>query len=310
MVPGYSGWHAGLIPGVTLLLCVAILVGATWRRAPVVAFGVAWLIVAISPVANILIPSGILIAERTLLVPSVGVLLASAVVVPWVLERVNRQTRIVRIAAGGAFAGLLTLGVGRSVERTYSWKDNVSVFTTLAADAPLSFKAHYVNGGMLWEQHQAQEAEIQWLIAIKLMPDYYAVRVDLAHKYRELHHCREAIPLYEKALELEPALPLARIGLDICYLELAQFRKARTLALMDRAEGYSPGAFHFVAEVADSALVATDSGGGINQWDGKHHPLKRLRKELADTIPGSVELTAARKTQSVPQSTTGRESRP
>jgi hypothetical protein len=274
MVPGYGGWHAGLIPGAVLLLCAAILMFVSWRRAPAVAFGIGWLVIAISPVANILIPSGILIAERTLLVPSVGVVLAAGMLVPWVLERVNKQTRIVRIAAAGAFALLLTLGIGRSVERTYSWKDSDTVFNTLVADAPFNFKSHYVKGGMLWEQHHARDAEIQWLIAIKLMPDYYAVRVDLAHKYRELHHCDAAVPLYLKALEIEPALPLARIGLVACYLELAQFRKARLTALMARAEGYSPRAFQFTAEIADSALVATDSGGGINQWTGKH----RIRK--------------------------------
>jgi hypothetical protein len=274
MVPGYGGWHAGLIPGAVLLLCVAILMFVSWRRAPAVAFGIAWLVIAISPVANILIPSGILIAERTLLVPSVGVVLAAGMLVPWVLERVNKQTRIVRIAAAGAFALLLTLGIGRSVERTYSWKDSDTVFNTLVADAPFNFKSHYVKGGMLWEQHHARDAEIQWLIAIKLMPDYYAVRVDLAHKYRELHHCEAAVPLYLKALEIEPALPLARIGLVACYLELAQFRKARLTALMARAEGYSPRAFQFTAEIADSALVATDSGGGINQWTGKHRTRK------------------------------------
>jgi len=98
--------------------------------------------------------------------------------------------------------------------------------------------------------------------------------VDLAHKYRELHHCDAAVPLYLKALEIEPALPLARIGLVACYLELAQFRKARLTALMARAEGYSPRAFQFTAEIADSALVATDSGGGINQWTGKHRTRK------------------------------------
>jgi len=275
MVPGYSGWHIALIPGAMLVICVAILVVVSRRRAPVVAFGIAWLVIAISPVANILIPSGILIAERTLLVPSVGMLLAVGTLAPWVIDRVNRQTRIVRIAAAGAFAALLTLGVGRSVERTYTWKDSDTVFNTLAVDAPLSFKAHYVAGGMLFDEKHARDAEIQWLIAIRLMPDYYAVRVDLAHKYRELNHCNEAIPLYQKALAIEPALPLARIGLDICYLNVAQYRKARTLALVDRAEGYSPGAFHFVVEVADSALVATDSGGGINQWAGHHQPLKK-----------------------------------
>jgi hypothetical protein len=303
MVPGYMGWHAGLIPGALLLLCLGMLIAISWRRAPVVVFGMAWLVVAISPVANILIPSGILIAERTLLVPSVGVVLAIGTIAPWVIAKVATQTRIVRIAAAGAFATLLTLGISRSAERTYTWKDSATVFNTLAADAPMSFKAHYVAGGMLFEQHHARDGEIEWLMAIKLMPDYYAVRIDLAHKYRELHHCTEAIPLYQQALAIEPALPLARIGLDICYLELAQFRRARLGALLDRADGYSPGAFRFVWEVADSALVATDSGGGINQWNGHHQGRNAAKRLDAEEKAHSVELTAPRKVQPLPHST-------
>ncbi len=274
MVPGYAGWNAGLIPGVTLLMCLGILFFVAWTRWPVVTFGLSWLVISISPVANILIPSGILIAERTLLVPSVGVMLAVGALAPWIVERVEKQTRIVKIAAAGALAGLLTLGAARSAERTYIWKDNESVFNMLIIDAPLDFKAHYVNGGMLWEQHHAQEAEIQWLIALKLMPDYYGVRVDLAHKYREHHHCNEAVPLYKKGLEEEPALPLANVGLVVCYLELAQFRLARTTALLARADGYDGKASQYLIEIADSALVATDSGGGINQWTGKHRRRK------------------------------------
>ena len=274
MVPGYSGWHVGLLPGAAMVMLVAILLFVSWRRAPVVTFGIAWLVIAISPVANILIPSGILIAERTLLVPSVGVMLAAGMAVPWVMQQLQKQTRAARLGAAGALALVLALGVAKSVDRTRTWKDSATVFNSLIVDAPLSFKAHYVNGGMLWEQHHAREAEIQWLIAIRLMPNYHAVRVDLAHKYRELHHCDAAVPLYEKALEIEPALPLARIGLVACYLELAQFRNARITALMAKSEGYSPRAFDFTIEMADSALVARDSGGGINQWTGSHRRVK------------------------------------
>jgi hypothetical protein len=274
MVPGYTGWNAGLLPGFVLLLCVAILFVVSWRRAPAVNFGIAWFAIAILPVSNILIPSGILIAERTLLVPSVGVVLAAAVLVPWVVERVRSQTRLVRIGASGLLAIVLTLGIGRSVERTYSWKDSDTVFNTLLVDAPNDFKAHWAMGNLLWERHRALDAELQWQMAIRLMPDYYAVRVDLAHKYRELHHCDAAVPLYVKALEIEPALPLARIGLAACYLELSQYRNARLTSLLAVADGYSPRAFRFVAEIADSALVATDSGGGINRWTGAH----RVRK--------------------------------
>ncbi len=186
----------------------------------------------------------------------------------------NRQTRSVRlVAAGRRFVLLLALGIGRSVERTYTWKDSDTVFKTMAIDAPLDFKAHYVEGGMLSGSSTTRsEAEIQWLLAIKLMPDYYAVRVDLAHKYRDLHHCDAAVKLYNEALQIEPTLPLARVGLIACYLELAQYRNARTAALVAKIDGYEVRALNYLTEVADSALVATDSGGGINQWTG-HHPV-------------------------------------
>ena len=277
MVPGYSGWNLELLPGAILLLCGAILFVASWRRAPVACFGMAWLAIAYSPVANILIPSGILIAERTFLVPSVGLVLAAGTLVPWIVDRLSGQPRAARLAAAGGLAIVLGLGIAKSVDRTRTWKDSDTVFKTLAADAPLDFKAHYVDGGMLWEEHHGQEAEIQWLMAIKLMPDYYGVRVDLAHRYRELHHCDAAVKLYKEALAIEPSLPLARVGLIACYLELAQFRTARTEALVTKADGFDIHALDYLIEVSDSALVATDSGGGINQWTG-HHPIHPRRK--------------------------------
>ncbi len=270
MVPVYSSWDAGLLPGAALLLAFAIVVVVCWRRAPVVTFGLAWLVVAISPVANILIPSGILIAERTLLVPSVGVMLAIGAIAPWVVERLKVEPRSSRIAVTGLLAAVLVLGIIRSATRTLTWKNSQSVFMTLADDAPLDFKAHYVMGGMLWEQHQGLKAEIEWQIAIKLLPDYYGVRVDLAHRYREMHRCDAAVPQYVKTLEIEPSLPLARVGLIACYLELQQYRRARTTALIAKADGYSPGALNYLTELADSALVKNDSGGGINQWTGHH----------------------------------------
>lgn len=277
MVPGYAGWNAELIPGAILLACIAILFLVSWRRSPVVSFGIAWLAIAYSPVANILIPSGILIAERTLLVPSVGLVLAAGTLVPWAVDRLRARPRAVRLAPAGLLAIVLGLGIARSIDRTRTWKDSDTVFRTLAADAPLDFKAHYVNGGMLWEEHHGQQAEIQWLMAIKLMPDYYGVRVDLAHRYRTLHHCDAAVKLYTEALAIEPSLPLARVGLIACYLELAQYRKARTEALVTKADGFDVRALDYLIEVSDSALVATDSGGGINQWTG-HHPVHPRRK--------------------------------
>jgi hypothetical protein len=265
----HAGPHLEQIPGVLLLGCLIILFFLCWRRAPVVTFGLTWLAISIAPVSNILIPTGILIAERTLLVPSVGVVLAAAVLTPWVLEQLRGRPRAVHLAAAGAFAALLTAGFAKSAERQYDWHDSEAVFRVLANDSPLSFKAHYAYGGELFEMKRPAEGEREWRMAIALFPTYFGVYTDLAHKYREAHVCRAAIPNYEKSLELEPDQTYARVGLIACYLETAQWHKARSLSRLAIADGYSRKAFAWLIERADSALAVSDSLDPTNKWKGR-----------------------------------------
>ena len=270
----HTSWHPELVSGGLLLLCLAILAFVCWRRAPVVVFGLAWLAIAIAPVSNVLLPTGILIAERTLLVPSIGVVLALAFATPWVVERLRHQSRIARLGAAGIFAVVLTLGFSRSAERQYTWKDRDTVFNTLAVDSPLSFKAHYSYGGLLFEQKRAIEGEREWRYAIALMPGYYGVYADLGHKYRDAHVCQAAIPAYQKALAIEPELPLVRAGMVACYLELAQWQRARAESRSAIADGFYRKAFEYMIERADSALMANDSLDATNRWTGKSKVLK------------------------------------
>src|SRR6266568_3592874 len=58
------------------LLCVAAwsaLLWLTWRRGRrVEAFGLGWIAIALFPVSNLVVPVGVLLAERTLYLPSAG----------------------------------------------------------------------------------------------------------------------------------------------------------------------------------------------------------------------------------------------
>jgi hypothetical protein len=270
----HTTWHLDLFPGALLVVCVTLLFIISVRRAPVVAFGLAWLAIALAPVSNVLIPTGILLAERTLLVPSVGVALAVGSATTWVLRALRPMPRVVHLAAAGVFVILLTLGFSQSAERQYTWKSTDAVFIALANDAPLNFKAHYTYGGRLFEQKRSKDGEREWRKAIALMPEYHGVYVDLAHKYREAHICQAAIPNYQKALSIEPALPLARVGLVACYLELGQWHRARSESRWAIADGYYRQAFEYMIERADSALVATDSLDGTIKWTGKSRVLK------------------------------------
>lgn len=295
-VHAHSAWHFELIPGLLLLLSALTLWCISWRRQPVVAFGLAWLVIAISPVANILIPTGILIAERTLLVPSLGVVLAVATLVPWFMDKLKGKPRLAYIAAGGVLALVLTLGAAKSAERQYAWKDSETVFLRLALDAPANFKSHYSLGGLLFEAKRPIEGEREWRYAIALMPGYYGVYVDLAHKYRDAHLCQAAIPNYQKALSIEPSLPLATAGLIACYLELGQYRRARAASRTTIADEFNRCAFEYMISRADSALVATDSIDGENRWRSPRASqcnASRLVIDSVRTAEAGVPITPA-----------------
>ncbi len=265
-VPVLPSMHPDHAPGALLLLCLIVLAIVSVRRFPLVTFALCWIAITMAPTANILLPTGILIAERTLFLPSVAAVIAVASLVPWCLTQLEQSSHAARTAAAGVLALLLGAGAAHSAERQLAWKDSETVFRTLASDAPASFKAHYANGGMLWEAKRPGEAEREWRMAIALFPDYFGVYQDLAHRYREAHVCPAAIPLYKTALQIEPALPYSRVGLAACYLEVAQWRNARSEARIAIGEGMYRRAFEYIIDRADSALVANDSLDGANRW--------------------------------------------
>jgi hypothetical protein len=129
------------------LLGLAVLAGAValafWcrRRAVPVTFGIAWIGAALLVIGNVLVPSGVLVAERTLYLGSVGACLA----IGWAWGRLLERR------ADAAWALLLvtvTAGGLRSWTRTEVWRSADTFFPAMVADAPGSFRGDWV-GGML-----------------------------------------------------------------------------------------------------------------------------------------------------------------
>ncbi|MEK6611341.1 MAG: tetratricopeptide repeat protein [Gemmatimonadota bacterium] len=255
----YATPHSSQLSGVLLVLCVGVLFGLSVRRMQVVAFAICWLCLALAPVTNILLPTGILLAERTLFLPSVGAMLVVAASASLLRERLSADGSPLQRLVPVISVVLLALGVLRSSSRNPFWHDTPSAFARMVEDAPLNFKAHWALGGQLFEEGRNKEAEIEWRLSIALLPDHFGVYVDLAHKYREMHLCQAAIELYRKALILESNLPVAHVSIAACQLELAQWRAARTTSRIAIANGYYRRAFTYMIDRADSALVAQDT---------------------------------------------------
>lgn len=98
------------IYGALLLVSLALSAWLLRRRAPVYSFAVCWCAVTLFPVSNLVVPTAIVLAERTLFLPSVGFVLGVGAVVALILPRLPA---IAPRALTAACALLVFAGVGR-----------------------------------------------------------------------------------------------------------------------------------------------------------------------------------------------------
>lgn len=133
--------------GLSLVLATVALAVAARRRAPGASFGVAWFAVAILPVSNILVATSIVVAERTLFLPSIGFLFAVAALATAVatalartLARTPARWTALREVIVLTCMLLVCAGLLRSTARQRVWLNNARLGRASAIDAPRSLR--------------------------------------------------------------------------------------------------------------------------------------------------------------------------
>ncbi|MGH7635220.1 MAG: tetratricopeptide repeat protein, partial [Gemmatimonadaceae bacterium] len=131
-----------------LLVLAATLFARRGDRRPLVALG--WVAIAFLPASNLLVPTGQLMAERTLYLPSVGVALLAA----WGIDRVYGWAR----ESSGAFAAQLATGVPAAAialggllvayPSVIPWQDNYTLFLWGIQTEPLSSRPWQLMGDL------------------------------------------------------------------------------------------------------------------------------------------------------------------
>lgn len=151
-----------LLLGLVLLAAWAALIVASWRRGRLVeAFGLGWVGIALLPVSNLVIPVGVLVAERVLYLPSAGFVLA----VGAALARLEKR-RAVALATG-----LVVLAGGvRSALRVPVWRDDIRVAMSILEDSPRSYRGYRYYGGIMLSNRQPENALAAFRQGIELYP--------------------------------------------------------------------------------------------------------------------------------------------
>lgn len=227
--------------GLAIVLVALAAALAVRRHRPAFTFGIAWTVIALLPVSNILLPTGILLAERTLLLPSVGVVLAAGAVVAVAWPRLQAGRRAFRWAAVGALGVLLAVGALRSAARQRTWRDMASMVTQLVQDAPLNYRGWLMYGDQMRKAGRGADARAAMVRAASLYQRDGGVYQELGQLVRFQNGCRQAVPLFRRSLAIDPGLYNARGRLYVCLLEMADTAGAMRVA----ADGAQRGQWFF-----------------------------------------------------------------
>jgi tetratricopeptide (TPR) repeat protein len=240
------------LPGLLLLIGILGLAILLWKRrtkteSAVACFGIAWLCLTLLPSSNFIVPAGIIIAERTLFLPSLGAMLAIGALAVWCAKAIRDLhstglIRNVRIAAAAFVLGIVVAGTVRSAGRTPVWRDNEHLFRQAVIDAPDSYRAHYMLGVWMFETGRKREGEHSYRHAIALFPYDPAMSYNMALQYQNAGMYEAAIPLYKWTFAIAPNVREGegRANLAMCYANIDKPVEAREQALLAMRYGGAP----------------------------------------------------------------------
>ncbi len=172
--------------GLALAIGAVSLLLTTWRSRPVVAFGIAWTMIAVSPFLLVRWPEINVFAERYLSLPTIGVV---AAIGGWLAmtkdtAQSNGRSLASRIMPAAAALVLLAVYVTTVRARVPDWKDEVTLYTRTLEQSP--------------------RAEL--------------IRNNLALRYLALDRPRDGIAIQRELVAMSPDFARAWHNLGLLYL--------------------------------------------------------------------------------------------
>jgi hypothetical protein len=206
-------------PRLALVLAGAAGFGAAlavaWRRSPDLFYALGFSLVTLSPVSNLVLPIGTIMAERLLYLPSVGFCLGLALG----LRRLAGALFASRARAFAVLTGLVVALHGlRAVERNTDWRSEDAIWLHDVEVVPRSARAQSNAGAALERQGRCAEAlpRFEAAIASGLPPEHFV------HPYQgkalclaELGRYREAAELYAEVVRHGPRHPELELRIEL-----------------------------------------------------------------------------------------------
>ncbi len=199
---GFTVWH---LLGLLVWSGIGMLAWRTRRTIPGIAIGLAWMVITISPVANVVFPTEFLVAERTLYLPSFGIVFGLACAAAAIRSpRLRVAVVAVAVAAGAA----------RTIIRIPAWHDDETHYQALKREAPRSYRTLWLEGKDEFAAGRWGSGEQLLLAAIAFAPELAGPRYDLGRFYMSAKLWQPAIRQLQVAVAVDSAFTPAREALN------------------------------------------------------------------------------------------------
>ncbi|HYV86902.1 MAG TPA: tetratricopeptide repeat protein [Patescibacteria group bacterium] len=248
-----AGFSDPVVPfSLALILCAGAGAVAVARRSRGAAFALLWTGLTILPVLRFGSFGDVLLADRFLYIPSVGLALLLAQGLASVdASQVSAAAR--RVLAGAGAVALAALVV-QSERQTRIWKNDRTLFTRLAESSPQSAMVRCNLGLALYDAGEYGPAKDEFRDAIALVPGYALAHNNLAAALEREGRLDEALYHYRQALALAPLQIETRVNVGSLLVRLDNRREGMAM-LEDVTRShpkYAP-AQYALADAADRA---------------------------------------------------------
>ena len=224
------GWTLAALTGVFVALVFLALAWWSWRTgaplAParpsrrVLGFGVVWFGTTVLPAANVVFLSPVLVAERNLYLPSIGMAAAAG----WLLALLLERRRELGLAALASVAALMS---ARTLTRTPVWDNTQLVFDDLLERHPEAVRPWYFYGDRLFKEGHQPEARRAFAVLLQLYDSDYTMATEVGIRLSAMDGAspRAGEFLLKRAWREKPGWYTAPGFLAAHYLNHEQYRE-------------------------------------------------------------------------------------
>jgi protein O-mannosyl-transferase len=248
-----------LLGALLVVVIVFLAVLTPWR--PHIGFPAAWFIITIITVSNLFFPIGVLVAERTLYLPSFA--LSALIAFAWHAGERRGAHRQLGVAAAAVAVFVVLFGV-RTWLRNPDWRNTNTVWEAMYRDHPHSYRSQWVRASLLYASGRPDLAERHYRLAHAIYDRDTQFTTDFANFLMSRGNYVEAVPLLEHAHAVGPRRTSTVSILAYAYVATGRYAEA-----LDVLRGIEATGANLVTAMALRAYAHRgmgEQGSAIAAW--------------------------------------------